>query len=337
MSSIPPDPAEPQGAGAASRPPLPPPTAPGLPPLPASQPPLARQDGASEATVAGNGAPGHSSEKPHHDVGEPSWSAWQGLLGFATALLGTLLLGALVVGSVALATGISLRAQPPVLNILGVVVQDLVFVTAAVAFAAITVRPRAWHFGLRRTRLWSTIGWAALGISLYFGFNIAYEALVDPRAEQSVADALGVNDSAALLVVGGFVVIVLAPLAEEFFFRAFFYRAVRNSLVRRMGRWGGAVLAAVLTGLLFGAVHFEPDAVAIIPLLAGLGVMFCLVYERTGSLFSVIALHALINATAYLTVAKNSAPVALGFGGAMVAACIMVPRFLSRGPAPAAA
>ena len=287
--------------------------------------------------MAGDGAPGHSSQRPRHDVGEPEWSAWQALLGFAAALLGTLLLGAVVVGTVAIATGISLRSQPPVLNVLGVVVQDLVFVTAAIAFAAITARPRAWHFGLRRTRLWSTVGWAALGIFLYFGFNIAYEALVDPRAQQSVADALGVNDSAALLVAGGFVVIVMAPLAEEFFFRAFFYRALRNSLARRMGRWGGAVLGAIFTGLLFGAVHFEPDAVAIIPVLAGLGVMFCLVYERTGSLFSVIALHALINATAYVTVAKNGAPVALGFGGAMVAACVVVPRFLSRGPAPATA
>jgi len=306
-------------------------------PLPASEPPLARQDGASEATVAGNGVPGHSSQRPRHDVEEPGWSAWQGLLGFGAALLGTVVLGALVVGVVALVTDTSLRSQPPELNILGVVVQDFVFIAAAVAFAAITARPRAWHFGLRRTRFWSTLGWAALGISLYFMFNIAYEALVEPRAQQSVADALGVNDSAALLVVGGFVVIVMAPIAEEFFFRAFFYRALRNSLARRFGRWRGAVLGAVLTGVLFGAVHFEPDAVAIIPVLAGLGVMFCLVYERTGSLFSVIALHALINATAYLTVAKNSAPVALGFGAAMIAACIVLPRMLSRGPAPAAA
>lgn len=330
MSSVPPDPPEPQGGGAASRPPLP-------EPLPASEPPLARQDGASEAAVAGNGVPGHSAQRPRHDVGEPDWSAWQGLVGFGAALLGTVVLGAVVIGAAALVTDTSLASQPPVLNILGVIVQDFVFITAAVGFAAITARPRAWHFGLRRTRLWSTIGWAALGILLYFVFNVGYEALVEPRAQQSVADALGVNDSAALLVVGGFVIIVMAPIAEEFFFRAFFYRALRNSLARRLGRWGGAVLGALLTGLLFGAVHFEPDAVAIIPVLAGLGAMFCLVYERTGSLFSVIALHALINATAYLTVAKNSAPVALGFGGAMIAGCVVLPRLLSPGPAPAAA
>lgn len=287
--------------------------------------------------MGGDGAPGDSSIGPRYDVEEPGWSAWQGVLGFAAALVGTVMLGAVVIGTVALATGTSPESPPPALNILGVVVQDLVFVTAAVAFAAITARPRAWHFGLRRTRLWSTVGWAMVGTFVYFLFNIVYESLVEPRAQQSVADALGVNDSATLLVVGGFVIIVLAPIAEEFFFRAFFYRAVRNSLARRFGRWQGAVLGAVVTGLLFGAVHFEPDAVAIIPVLAVLGAMFCLVYERTGSLFSVIALHALINATAYLAVAKHSWPVALGFGGGMIVACLVLPRSLARGPAPAAA
>lgn len=291
--------------------------------------------------MAGNGATGHSPKRPSYDVEEPGWAWWQALLGFAVALLGTVLLGAVVVGTVALATGTPLGPETPALNILGVVIQDLVFVGVALAFAAISARPRGWHFGLRRVRFWPTLGWAALGILAYLIFNVAYEALVEPRAEQGVAEALGVNDSAALLVIGGFVIIVMAPIAEEFFFRGFFYRALRNSLARPLGRWRGAILGAVLTGLIFGLVHIEPGNAAktlpIIPVLVALGVMFCLVYERTGSLFSVIALHALINATAYLTVAKHSWPVAVGFGGGMIAACLVVPRLLSRGPAPAAA
>ena len=337
MSSVPPDPTEPHGGGAAPRPPLPPPpTATGLPP--ASAPPRA---GASEAAVAGNGAPAESGGDSRQDVGEPGWAWWQALLGFAAALLGTVVLGAVVVGMVALATGASLRSQPPLLNILGVIVQDFIFIAAALAFAAVTARPRAWHFGLRRAPFWPTLGWAALGVFGYLVFNVTYEALVEPQAQQGVAEALGVNDSAALLVIGGFVIIVMAPIAEEFFFRGFFYRALRNSLARPLGRWRGAVLGAVLTGLLFGAIHVEPGNVAktlpAVPVLAALGVMFCLVYERTGSLFSVIALHALVNAFAYLVVAKNSWPVALGFGGGMIVACLVVPRLLSRGPAPAAA
>jgi membrane protease YdiL (CAAX protease family) len=282
------------------------------------------------------GSPGHA---PPDGAGseDPDWSAWQGLLGFIAALLVTVLLGAVVVSVLSLVLQTPVRENSPALNIAGVVVQDFALIAVAIAFAAISARPRAWQFGLRRTRLWSTIGWAVLGLFLYFVFNVAYEALVDPRAEQSVADALGVNESGALLVLGGFVIIVMAPIAEEFFFRAFFYRSLRNSLARRLGRGAGVALGALLTGLIFGLVHFESDALAIIPVLTALGVMFCLVYERTGSLFAVIALHAFINSLAYLTVAKNSAPVALGFGGGMILACAVFPRLLSRGPAPAAA
>jgi uncharacterized protein len=317
--------------------PVPPPGEPGTspPPLPVPTPPA--QGRQPPATVDGGGQELEPGPPGEAGPDEPAWSAWQGLLGFAAALLGTVMLGAMVVGVMAIALRTPLSQDTPALNIAGVVVQDVVLIATAIAFAAISAPPRPWQFGLRRTRLWSTIGWALLGLFLYFLFNLAYEALIDPRAEQSVADALGVNESGALLVLGGFVIIVLAPIAEEFFFRAFFYRSLRNSLARKLGRGAGVILGAVLTGLIFGLVHFEPDAVAIIPVLAALGIMFCLVYERTGSLFAVIALHAFINSLAYLTVAKNSAPVALGFGGGMIVACALLPRVLSRGPARAPA
>ncbi|MDQ4071857.1 MAG: hypothetical protein M3088_03130, partial [Actinomycetota bacterium] len=88
MSSLPPDPTDPQGGGAAPRPPLPTPAAAqGLPPVHAGQSPPVPQDGASEAAVGGEGAPGGSSIGPGYDVGEPGWSAWQGVLGFVAALV----------------------------------------------------------------------------------------------------------------------------------------------------------------------------------------------------------------------------------------------------------
>jgi uncharacterized protein len=334
MSPHPLEPVRPPGDPSASPPPLPTPAS----PTPEPQTPGTVDGAGREADHGFSSSPGREPDRglpPGAGPGEPAWSAWQGLLGFASALLGTVMLGALVVGVLAVGLQTPLNQDSPALNIAGVVVQDFVLIAAAIAFAAITAPPRPWQFGLRRTRLWSTTGWALLGLFLYFVFNVVYEALIDPRAEQSVADALGVNESGALLVLGGFVIIVIAPVAEEFFFRAFFYRSLRNSIARKLGRGVGVILGALLTGLIFGLVHFEPDAVAVIPVLAALGIMFCLVYERTGSLFAVIALHAFINSLAYLTVAKNSAPVALGFGGGMILICALLPRLLSRGPAQA--
>ena len=62
------------------------------------------------------------------------------------------------------------------------------------------------------------------------------------------------------------------------------------------------LVAALIDGVLFGIIHWDfssAEALLIIPPLAALGFMFCLVYERTGTLYSVIGLHALNNSVAY--------------------------------------
>jgi uncharacterized protein len=266
----------------------------------------------------------------------PRWSAWQALLAFVAAYLGTATL--LVIVSVfALPAGVDLEKPPPAFNVVGVLLQDIVFIGAALAFAAITARPRRSHFGVRRTPFWGTLGWAVVGLVAYLTFTLVYQALFDPEGSQSIAEALGVQRGTLMLILGGFVVIVMAPIAEEFFFRAFFYRAVRNSLSRGLGRAAGVLLGAMLTGALFGVMHLEPgriqETLSLIPLLVVLGVVFCLVYEKTRSLFAVVGLHAVVNMFGYLLVAKYSWIVALGFGTVMVVACIVLPRLLARGPA----
>ena len=86
---------------------------------------------------------------------------------------------------------------------------------------------------------------------------------------------------------------MVAPVTEEFFFRAFFYRALRT----RLRVWS----AALIDGVVFGSLHFESlDAAMILPVIAIFGVGLCLVYERTGSLFAVIAIHAAFNTFAML-------------------------------------
>lgn len=316
---------------------------PGLEPsLPQGQTPPAHGDGAPIPSHPGTGAPERSADRAER-VGEPAWAAWQGLLGLFAWVVATFVVGSIVIvaaSALGLASLDSDRTSPGIL-IAATVAGDLVFVGVPIAFAAITARPRLWHFGLRRTRFWPTLGWAALALVGWFAFSAIYQAVVDPKGSQSTADDLGINRSTALLVLGGFVVIVLAPIVEEFFFRGFIYRTLRNGLVGRMGLGAGVALAAVLDGLLFGFVHATNTPLGILPVLAVLGAAFCLVYERTGSLFAVIALHAVVNMLGYLGAAKNSVPVALGFGVAMIVACVVIPRMLGRGrpraeaPAPA--
>jgi membrane protease YdiL (CAAX protease family) len=76
--------------------------------------------------------------------------------------------------------------------------------------------------------------------------------------------------------------------------------------------------------------------VSAVPALVLLGVLLCLVRERTGSLYPCIAIHALNNTLAYASLTDVEPGIAAGLGTLMLAACALVPRFVSRA-APAGA
>ena len=57
----------------------------------------------------------------------------------------------------------------------------------------------------------------------------------------------------------------------------------------------------------------------------------CLVYERTGSLFAVIAIHAAFNTFAMLSVVPLPA---ILIGLRVVAGCLLAPRWAGRWPSP---
>ena len=257
----------------------------------------------------------------------PRWPAWYALAGFVVALMGTLVAAGVLVA----AFGIDADAESAAFTVTATLVQAVIFVATAIWFASMTARPRAWHFGLNRTALWPAVGWAALGLFSFYLLAGVYSVLVDPEAEQGITEALGADQGTFGLIVAGLMVIVVAPAAEELFFRGFFYRALRSRF--------SVLVAALLDGLLFGLIHFDPtvdDVLLILPVLATLGFMFCLVYERTGSLFPVIALHAINNALAFgVQTEGDGTAVSLTVGLGMIAACVLVPRMLRRAPAAA--
>ena len=182
----------------------------------------------------------------------------------------------------------------PTFTVVATFLQGVIFIGTAVLFASFAGKPRARQFGLRPARFWPTVGWAALGLFSFYILAALYTAIVQPDAEQTVAQDLGADQGTLGRIAAGFMIICIAPVAEEFFFRGFFYRALRSRY--------SMLVAALIDGLLFGVIHWDfssADALLIVPPLAALGFMFCLVYERTGSLYPVIALHALNNAIAF--------------------------------------
>ena len=255
----------------------------------------------------------------------PSWPPWFAFAGFFAALTGTLI----AVAVIAVVAGIESGDDTPTLTVIATLVQGVFFVGAALVLARLVASPRPWHFGLRRAPLWRTVGWAALGVLSFYILTAVYAVLVDPSAEQEITESLGADDGTLGLIAAGLMVIVVAPFVEELFFRGFFYRALRT-------RYPIAI-AAVVDGVVFGVIHFDfegADGLLLLPPLALLGVVFCLVYERTGTLYAVIGMHALNNTVAFAAQADDGWRVAIVAGPLMLVACAVVPRLLPDGPAP---
>ena len=260
-------------------------------------------------------------EMPEGAEWQPVWPAWFAWVGFVAAMLGVITL----VGTVAAIVGAD--GESPGFVVIATLGQGAVFVATAVWFAGRVAKPKAWHFGLRATAFWPAVGWAALGVFSFYLVSAVYAGLVQPDAEQDVVESLGGDEGTFGLVIAGLMVIAVAPVVEEIFFRGFFYRALRSRFP--------IVLAALMDGLLFGVIHFNFDGaegLLILPPLALLGFIFCLVYEKTGSLYPVIGMHAFNNALAYAVQADDGWQVSVVVGPLVLAACAVVPRLLPPGP-----
>jgi membrane protease YdiL (CAAX protease family) len=158
--------------------------------------------------------------------------------------------------------------------------------------ASFVGRPRREQFGLRPPLLWRR---AVLAVPLtYLGFIVISAiwsaALNTSASEKHLVKDVGGHSGTIGILAACLVTCVVAPICEEFLFRGFIFRALRN--------WRGPWPAAVLTGVLFGAIHVgSAPAVDLVPL-GVLGIMLCAIREWSGSLYPCIALHALNNSIA---------------------------------------
>jgi uncharacterized protein len=242
-------------------------------------------------TPPGHPAPPERPELPDgvepteaHPVWRP-WTAWAALLAALAA--------ATVLGSIVLvAGGGDANDPPPASQLIATLLQDACFIGAVYLFANLAGRPRPWQFGLRLPeRPLRAAALVLAGYGTFIVFSGIWLALLgETDTSDDLPDKLGANDSAVALVTVVFVVAIAAPVAEELLFRGYFFTALRN--------WRGLWPAALITGLVFGAIHAVSSPVAFLVPLAIFGVVLCLLYEKTGSLYPCIALHCINNSIA---------------------------------------
>lgn len=99
--------------------------------------------------------------------------------------------------------------------------------------------------------------------------------------------ALSMRDLGLLLIL----VAVIAPIAEEIFFRGMLYPVLRR-------RWAPA-MAITINGFLFALIHFIP---ILLPGLFLVGIVLAWVRERSGSLIPCMLVHALQNAVVLFSI-----------------------------------
>jgi len=246
--------------------------------------------------------------------------------------------GAIVVEIIGHAAGSSFTNPTPAVSLVSDVVVDLAFVAAAVYFAALHGKPTPADFGFRRIKLRvGIVAFLTAGLSYYLA-TAAYASVLKLHGQDKLPSELRVNQSTAALVAAAVFVCVIAPMAEEFFFRGFLFGALRRWRIRIFGYEIGTWVAAILTGILFGLAHTGSASSQYLIPLGFLGFVLCLVRWRTRSLYPCMALHSFNNS---LALGLNqlhwaTAPIlGLAVASLLVIAAVTGPLSARSAPAPA--
>lgn len=230
--------------------------------------------------------------KRHYDSPVTAWSWWLGplalLAGLTLALFASLLVD---IPAAILGAHVSSGKPPGGIVLIDTALQDAIFVATAVMLARTAGQAvSSAQFGLRPTPFWRAVGAVVLMLIAFYLVSVIWSELVHSK-EEKLLEELGANEATALLIGSAALTCVIAPICEELLFRGFIFTALRN--------WRGPWLAAVLTGLLFGAVHAFSAPVEYLLPLAVLGFALCLLYRATGSIYPCIAAHAVNNSIAF--------------------------------------
>jgi uncharacterized protein len=172
-------------------------------------------------------------------------------------------------------------------NALGQLAAEAAFFMVPMLIAArrgASFREALRRLGVRAFRP-SAIKWMLAAIGAYLVLAIVYTAIFGQPDEKEIAEKLGPVPIQILLIV------IAAPISEEICFRGMLFGGLRERLPR--------LLAALISGAVFGALHALNGIEVIVPLI-GFGFILALLYEKTGSIVPGILLHMLNNSVALL-------------------------------------
>ena len=177
--------------------------------------------------------------------------------------------------------------------LVGLMIASTISFLGSVYYFGIRQNPKRWQaVGLTPTTPSWVLGGLFLGVA-YLPVNIAIISFVQSLLGQDTLNLSAENARAPVPIVEFLAVFVMAslvvPFAEEIFFRGVIYRWLRQ----RAGLWIGLGISS----LAFGTLHIAIPSIASISIL---GAVAAILYERSGSLWPAVFVHAGNNAAAIL-------------------------------------
>ncbi len=189
-------------------------------------------------------------------------------------------------------------ALTPMIMVAGMISQAVPAMIVLVFLMVRGVKARDF-FGLKWSdaRLLWVIAPAGVIITFIFMFlldfsgfnNWLIHAFGIEKTSQETVKIYQQTDAGMMRLLIAITVVVVAPLVEEVVFRGYIYTVTK--------RFTSRVVATLLTALLFGVVHNY--LVGLIPLIF-LAILLTLAYEKTGSLWAPISIHAVFNLSTIL-------------------------------------
>jgi membrane protease YdiL (CAAX protease family) len=160
----------------------------------------------------------------------------------------------------------------------------LVPMAVAARWGATSAGQALRRLGVREFRP-SSLKWMLAAVGAYLLFAGLYSAIFGAPEQEDIAESFGALPVQILLIV------IAAPVSEEICFRGMLFGGLRTRMPR--------IAAALVSGLIFGALHALTGISAVPPLIA-FGFILALLYERTGSIVPGILLHMLNNSVALI-------------------------------------
>lgn len=135
-------------------------------------------------------------------------------------------------------------------------------------------------FGIKRGLIWSIGFW----ILAFLAFLVLFIIGIDPLPMVKMPMGSNIKEFIMLICIGG----ILAPVAEEIFFRGVLYGFFR--------RWS-VIVALIVSTLLFVVAHSMGQGIPVIQIVGG--VLFAVAYEIEGTLMTPITIHILGNCSLF--------------------------------------